>query len=1062
MTILAGALLWGGQRILQQEEDKFRVDFAILVGYIGEQEQLLRSLEEQARRSVDRDMITLTPMRELEERGSELWQVFQGRDGLASMPFSLVCYVPDTCPVVQGAFKGIGPYISDFYSSHWASSYYPAAQLIVVWPNLGFGLTVPAVAAGSTFKNLPRETTLWMTEAVTELVSTKQRDIENAHGETSTPLRGNLGEVEWIRGDKIPNAMIGVLSTTLPLEVSRETEESRRTAYIATLLSTEQISIYEKALDTPQYDQFWLERKGHGVLLGPLQSPARQDAGFQYGKDGFTLKITDISGEWTGYYKLTYATLFQANMWLPIGVMLTLLLGSLSAIAYTRWYNKRVVRPAEEAHADLVESEAFNRTVLETAPVGLCVLSRPEGTAVFANALATQWLGLTARGELEHSPDANNLLRRALGTNEPGIIDSFRTLDGRTLIVTFFPTRYKKQDVVLCAFSDISTRAESEHALAIAKDHADKASEAKSTFLATMSHEIRTPLYGVLGSLEVLAMTRLDEEQRRQVDRIQMSSIILQQLISDILDITKIETGQLTLEISTFCPRELVESTVASFSGSAEQKGLIMYSCIDPAVPEHVEGDGNRLRQILSNLLNNAVKFTDSGHVIARLSSERLAERRVRLSFQVVDSGVGIGAAEQLRLFEPFYQIDGSSHTVRGAGIGLSICAKLAELMGSSIHVTSELGLGSSFSLKLDCEQVDGELSPKPNLNGLNVLVRSSRRELNENICQWLTYWGARATPQPPEGLSPSTTDEILVDILLAHEAIPAEWPGLHLIAGNATNEYARTRHVDRHSVLTIGFALERLATGSPQPIGEAQTEALRALNLRVLVAEDNPINQVTIRDQLEQIGCTVVISPDGEEALSQLGIQPFDVVLTDLNMPRLNGYDLARAIRAQKIMIPIIGITANAMKEEERRCREAGMNSWLVKPISIRSLWLLLSQCSTLDENDLASLGVRLQHAATTEAPVNAAVPEKYRSVFLDAMTKDLDKLEQALRGSEESTVLETLHRMGGGVGAVGLTDLQLRISFVEDRIRAGSLIRNEAIVSELVLRLRTTLQSV
>ena len=388
-----------------------------------------------------------------------------------------------------------------------------------------------------------------------------------------------------------------------------------------------------------------------------------------------------------------------------------------------------------------------------------------QGEVLFSNALAQQWLGAQAGQPLAPSASVRTLLDKALAAVEPGTFETFLAQDGRPLFVAYAPTRYKKQDVILCAFADISARAEIERTLAQAKRDADKASEAKSTFLATMSHEIRTPLYGVLGTLELLGMTDLDAEQRQHLERIQNSSSILLQLISDILDITKIESGQLALESTVFDPRELIESCTSSYAALAHQKGLLLFSCVDTGVAPWVTGDAGRIRQILANLVSNAIKFTEAGHVIVRLRAVDQPNGNQLLTLQVVDTGIGIGAQEQSQLFLPFYQIDSASHTVRGTGLGLSICARLAKLMNSWIRVTSELGLGSSFSMALSLKPAAGPAPTTPDLAGARVHVRSPHRELSEQVCLWLTMWAR--TPRQRRMPPPATeSDEVLLDVL--------------------------------------------------------------------------------------------------------------------------------------------------------------------------------------------------------------------------------------------------------------------------------------------------------
>ncbi len=1048
LLVLGGVLYWGGQRILQQEEEKLRIDFSILTGYIRAHEAVLQGLHAQGLNPDGRRLVSATPVSETSGFERASWAFFDGQHAIAAMPFSLLCQSPDACPVVNGVFTGIGGYLSDFYSTRWAASVFPAAPLFIISPGQQISLSVPAISAVSGYEPLSRATFLSVVDAVALAAGGTDPDDR---------LIGDSAKITWLRDADLPNAMIAMMPVMLPLNARDGTITQRRNVYAASLLNRTRVSISERVLNVPLYDQFWLQRQGEGLLIGDGPPPPLVRPGFHFTSQGLILRIADRSDTWTAYYRLNYGSFFRANMWLPIAVLLMFGLGLAAGAGYLLWYNRRVVQPAELAHLDMVESEEFSRTVLDTAPVALCVLSRPEGRVVFGNALAAQWLGIGVGEQLHDSPDANKLLRKVLGAAGPGTIETFPTPEGRLLFVAFAPTRYKKQDVVLCAFADISARAEMERTLAQAKQQADRANEAKSTFLATMSHEIRTPLYGVLGTLEVLSLTQLDAEQRRHVDRIQDSSVILQQLISDILDITKIESGQLALEMDRFDPRELVQSVVASYAGMAEQKGLVIYSCVDTSVPACVLGDGGRVRQILNNLVNNAIKFTDAGHVVTRLRAEALPGGRTRLHLQVVDSGVGISAENQVRLFEPFYQIDSGSHLIRGAGIGLSICARLAELMGSEIQVTSELGLGSSFSLAVELAVAEAPPGPVPRLDGLLVQVRSSRKELSENICLWLTQWGAKAVLATAEPSRQDTGHQVLVDVHIAGDVTPPwDWPGPVVVAAGGDTPGTTPYRADRHDVFSIGFAVQRCAAGEAEIAREAVAARYAPLNLRVLVAEDNPINQVTMRDQLEQLGCEVTVAPDGAEALAQWHIAPFDVVLTDVNMPRMNGYELAGALRALDPAVPIIGVTANALKDEETRCKAAGMSHWLVKPIKLSLLWKqlrayrsaaqgvsavarALGAAPTASEAPVAPPSDAM--ASETPAPDVPTIPAKYREIFRQTMSHDLARLQRAIAGSDARELRLVLHRMRGGFAAVQARDLHQLAQSAEDALAADGL---------------------
>lgn len=387
--------------------------------------------------------------------------------------------------------------------------------------------------------------------------------------------------------------------------------------------------------------------------------------------------------------------------------------------------------------------------------------------------------------------------------------------------------------------------------------------------------------------------------------------------------------------------------------------------------------------------------------------------------------------------------------------------------MGSTIQVTSELGLGSSFSIAIDLDTAEPPPGPSPRLEGLRVYVRSARKELSDNICQWLIYWGAQASIAPVTLTPEEAGDGVLVDVHIAGDAAaPTEWQGPVVSAGGRDVRGAALYRADRHYLTSIGFALERWASGDVDTAKETVAPHYAPLNLRILVAEDNPINQVTMCDQLEQLGCQVTLAPDGAEALAQWNIGPFDVVLTDVNMPRMNGYELAGALRAQGVTVPIIGVTANALKDEEARCKAAGMSSWLVKPIKLSLLWNQLRAHRT----GRAATVAAGEGPAAPAVPVNAApargappIVGKYRDVFLQTMTQDLARLEQAHAGGDLRDLRSVLHRMRGGFAAVQAMDLYQQAEQAEERLAADGLSDTaRTLLTALQAELRRTLAEI
>ncbi|MEN5157445.1 hybrid sensor histidine kinase/response regulator [Achromobacter spanius] len=1037
--ILIGALYWGLNRIVDQERDRLKLDFSILVGYIQAQEQFLGRLRAHNASLPQEGLATTINLHAADVPERFGMQIFEGQHTYAEMAFSLACEQASDCPTAGRRLANLGEFLADFYSSFWAASYYPASTVFLVNQADSISISVPAVDAVSGYERLTPAAFLTVTDAVRaelrRLQTVHQRLVEqDLPGHIEPP---GTGRVHWFRSEALPGSMLGLIYADMPQSVWSTAQGRSSAVYATTQFNHQRINIFEKTLRKPLHGGFWLTHRSEGLLLGESPGPTAFKDGLAYTADGIVLRFTDPSGVWTGTYRVSYSAFFQDNLWLP-GIAGLLLLLSLGAgIVSSRWYNRQVIAPASKAQRDIIEKEEFSRTLIETAPVALCVLARPAGQVVFGNSLALQWLGAEAGREMDTSPKTNLFLRQVLGATGPGTIASFEATDGRPLYVAYAPTRYNDQDVVLCAFSDISARAVIEQALTDAKREADKANEAKSTFLATMSHEIRTPLYGVLGTLQLLSLTALDEEQSQHLERMQSSSAILLQLISDVLDITKIEAGQLALEFSDFNPRELAEECTNAYAAMAEQKGLLLFCSVDTAVPEWMTGDAVRIRQILSNLLSNAIKFSDSGHVIVRLTVAQVLADKTSLRLQVVDTGIGIPQEAQPQLFVPFYQIDSGSHTVRGAGIGLSICERLAGLMGTSIRVTSELGLGSSFTVDLPLRVAAGQSVNPPDLSGLNVYVRSPHHELSENVCEWLKRWGARAGPAPAP-LPPGAPEDILVDVLHTASADLQDWPGHHVLA-SATAKPPTARSVRviatvEHIAAGILAAVRGEHTWPP----DTDMHGFAPLGLSILVAEDNPINQATLQHQLEQLGCEVTLASDGAEALMLWGLARYDVVLTDVNMPRMNGYEFVQALRAQGATVPVIGVTANAMREEEERCLAAGMTSWLVKPISLSTLRRHLQGFGSPSTDIAVSEAQPRVSRPPDPAP---AVPEKYRALFISTMEADVTQMTRALDINDQRLLGRTLHRMRGALSVMQMTALTERLQTLENQLRSAGL---------------------
>jgi len=995
--MLACMLALGTQHAVEQTRARLSGDFSQRVEYLLEQEQFLQQLHAQDARQ----------QRLPEQLPTDVHQPFD--------------FLPAAhAATISPAYAAIGTYLSRQYSAFWAFSYFPAAPLLVVNGGDGSALLVPGQLSGHAARDVPD----WQRQAgalVAQQGPLLPPATRAGDGLAITPVR-------WVAMPGEPGKMLGIAHAGFRSGRVATVTDDAAGAYMATVFSEARLFPANVA-EASTEPAFWLYHAGEGVLLGRGQPPSMDSAGFHPGLHGLGLRLHDRSGEWVGYYQVGYASLFADNLWLLAVALALFVLAVLASIGYLRWYRLHVIAPARLAQERIIESEAFNRTLIETAPVALCLLVRENAQVVFATALAQQWLDLQPTQTMPVLSADAVAWRHMLQSNSAGLIETIELENGRSLHMAYAPTRYRGQDVVLCAFTDVTVHAEEQRALARARAAADAANAAKSTFLATMSHEIRTPLYGLLGTLELLAMTTLDERQSQHVDRLQDASQQLLQQISDILDISKIEAGQMQVESSPFDPAEIVQHCTNAFSAMARQKGLLLFCTIDRQVPGMVHGDAARVRQVVSNLISNALKFTPAGHVIVRLQVLVGADGGRLLRFQVADTGIGIPDDKRDQLFIPFNDINQSEHTVRGTGLGLSICERLARLMGGRLTVVSEAGLGSSFSLELTlAEAVMQDAVEHPRLSGLRLVLRTPHPELSRHLHDWLVGWGAEVEMLGNGEALPAGEGRVLLDVQMP--AATTEWAGRHLRVAPLGSD-PLPADIIADGVHAIAMQLQRTLQQLPPSHPHQASAGFQALGLDVLVAEDNPINQATLYDQLQQLGCRVTVAGDGEQALAQWNAHGYDVVLTDINMPRMNGYVLARTLRDQGVRCPIVGVTANAMRDEEQRCLDSGMDAWLVKPIDLQHLHGLLRQWQT----NTPEVPVR-PYSPPGQAMAQVVIPEKYRQVFRSTMRVDIDRCRDAVRDADAALVKQKLHRMRGALVTVGNVVMAGTLENAEQRL--------------------------
>lgn len=677
--------------------------------------------------------------------------------------------------------------------------------------------------------------------------------------------------------------------------------------------------------------------------------------------------------------------------------------------------------------------------------------------------------------------------RQVYQTGKPSVNNVSRfTFNNGTkhwLQMTTVPVRSGSGEIVgsVSVARDISDLKRTESDLLDAIKQAEDASRAKGEFLAAMSHEIRTPINGIIGASELCQETQLDAEQRGYTDTVIQCGNTLLSLVNDVLDFSKIEAGQLNLEVLSFNPGVLMEDVAGEFAQVARKKGIELIVTFDERLPQYLMGDPMRLKQIVYNLLGNAMKFTETGEIILRAETLERTEGGARLRFSVSDTGIGIPPSRRDAIFQSFTQADMSTtRRYGGTGLGLTICKELVDLMGGSIRVDSELGEGATFILDIPFERAQNpgaESMPyNPELAGMRVLIvddNETNRDIYQQMCKGWGYLSSTAF----DGV------EALAMLEQAHRAgdpyqlvlLDQQMPGLTgldlasllmsrselqetkiLLLSSSLNR----AEVERAEQLGIARALSKPikraalveviletfnvrgartielvgAEEGATPDSESLPDQIDSLDerLHVLLVEDNVVNQQIACRRLEKLGHQVVVVPDGQQAVEMVKATRFDCVLMDLQMPVMDGSEATRAIRRfemERKRAPtfIVAMTAHAMKGDAEKCIADGMNEYISKPFRVERLKevLAIAQVRKRELADVVDSGAELDLSFAERL---CKMDEEDRVDVLSvaeilpvSLPKDIYKLETALAECDFKQVSFMAHSLKGVAGVFG-----------------------------------------